>query len=293
MPSNTRGQITPVYQLVESVQHSASPTGGAFCMSTHERGPMPTWILHHGDALAVLPTLPDDAVDLVLADPPYNSGGRTQSDRTKTNARDKYVSGGGRGGAAHKLANFAGDNRDQRAYSYWLSLVLAECLRVSRPGASLLVFTDWRQLPSTSDALQAGGWLWRGIVSWRKPISRPRMGGFRSECEYLLWGSHGSVDATRNPVYLPGWYSASQPRGRVRQHITQKPLELLAELVRVCVPGGVVLDPFAGSGSTGVAALASGRSFIGVEVTRHYSEVARARLASAAFDASAAERSDC
>jgi site-specific DNA-methyltransferase (adenine-specific) len=236
---------------------------------------MPTWDLHNDDALVALPGLADGSVDLVLTDPPYNSGGRTQSDRTRESARGKYVSGD----AQHALADFSGDNRDQRSYTAWLALILAHCLRIARPGASLLVFTDWRQLPATSDALQAGGWLWRGVIPWRKPISRPRLGGFKAECEYLLWGSNGPVDATRNPVYLPGWYSASQPRGRGRVHITQKPVELLADLVRVCVPGGTVLDPFAGSGSTGVAALDSGRNFVGIEGSAHYAAIARQRLA--------------
>jgi site-specific DNA-methyltransferase (adenine-specific) len=242
---------------------------------------MTDWTLHHGDALAVLPTIEPGSVDLVLTDPPYNSGGRTQSDRTKDTARSKYVSGD----AGHQLADFPGDNRDQRGYTAWLSLILAHCLAAAKPGASLLVFTDWRQLPATSDALQAGGWLWRGIVPWHKPINRPRIGGFRAECEYVLWGSNGPIDATRNPVYLPGWYSASQPRGTKRVHITQKPVDLLGDLVRVCVPGGVVLDPFTGSGSTGVAALQSGRPFVGVEATEHYAATARGRLEAVALQA--------
>lgn len=241
---------------------------------------MPDATVHHGDALLILPTLPTASVDLVLADPPYNSGGRTQSDRTKNSAHDKYV----RSGYTRHLANFAGDNRDQRGYIAWLSLILAQCLRTARPGASLLVFTDWRQLPATSDALQAGGWLWRGIIAWHKPIARPRIGGFKAECEYLLWGSSGPIDATRNPVYLPGFYSASQPRGKARQHITQKPVELLAELVKVCPLAGTVLDPFAGSGSTGEAAIQSGRSFIGIEMTDHYARIARQRLIEADSD---------
>src|SRR5581483_2829602 len=97
-----------------------------------------------------------------------------------------------------------------------------------------------------------------------------------------LWGSNGPIDATRNPVYLPGWYSASQPRGNRRHHITAKPVELLAELVKVCPPGGVVLDPFAGSGSAGVAAVQSDRSYIGVEITDHYASVAQRRITAAA-----------
>jgi site-specific DNA-methyltransferase (adenine-specific) len=242
----------------------------------------PQWELLCGDALALLPLLAAGSVDLVLTDPPYNSGGRTQSDRTKDTARSKYVSGTGRKGAKHDLADFTGDNRDQRGYTAWLALLLAHCLAAARPGASLLVFCDWRQLPATSDALQIGGWLWRGIVPWHKPISRPRPGGFKAECEYLLWGSNGPVDATRNPVYLPGLYSASQPRGAERRHITQKPVPLLADLIKVCPPGGTVLDPTAGSGSTGVAALQTGHPFIGIELSAHYARVAEQRLTGAA-----------
>lgn len=239
--------------------------------------------LHGGDALTVLPSLPPGSVDLVLVDPPYCSGGRTQAERTGQTARGKYVSGG----VQHTLADFSGDNRDQRAYTAWLGLLLTYCLTAAAPGASLLVFCDWRQLPATSDALQIGGWLWRGIIPWHKPIHRPRKGGFAASCEYILWASHGPVDAARNPVYLPGLYSSSQPRGSARKHITQKPDELLAELVKVCPPGGTVLDFCAGSGSTGVAAVQSGRRFIGVELSPHYQQVAAGRLREVAMSGSA------
>lgn len=56
---------------------------------------------------------------------------------------------------------------------------------------------------------------------------------------------------------------------------------MLRELVRVCPPGGVVLDPFAGSGTTGVAALHEGRGFLGIELTEHYHHVATQRLTEA------------
>jgi site-specific DNA-methyltransferase (adenine-specific) len=235
----------------------------------------PRWIVHHADATTLLPTLPAGSVDLVLADPPYNSGGRTPTERRGQTARGKYVSGD----AGHGLADFTGDNRDQHAYCYWLSLLLAECHRAARDGASCLIFTDWAQLPTTSDAVQAGGWTWRGIIPWRKPISRPRRDGFRRECEFVLWGSRGEPHRHHPPVYLPGWVEGSQPRGRERQHITQKPVPVLRELVRVCPAGGTVLDPCAGSGSTGIAALAEGRRFVGIETTAHYTTIARERLA--------------
>lgn len=232
-----------------------------------------------GDALLLLPTLDAESFDAVITDPPYNSGGRTAPERTGGKAIDKYVSGDAHGAKA--LGDFAGECRDQRAYTAWLSLVLAECLRVAVPGAPLLVFTDWRQLPATSDALQMGGWTWRGVVPWYKPIARPCKGGFRRSCEYVLWATKGPIDAARNPVYLDGWLTGSQPRGSERYHITAKPVEVMRQLVRACAPGGRILDPFAGSGTTGVAAQLEGRAFLGIEETDRYSEVARGRLAAA------------
>ncbi|HEY3480498.1 MAG TPA: site-specific DNA-methyltransferase [Streptomyces sp.] len=233
--------------------------------------------LLQGDALSVLSGVDTDSVDAVITDPPYNSGGRTTGERTTSSARGKYVSSD----AAHQLADFPGDNRDQRSFAHWLALVLGECLRVSREGAAALVFTDWRQLPATSDALQAAGWTWRGCVVWHKPIARPRRGGFTQATEYILWGSNGPVLPERNPVCLPGVVTGSQPRGRNRSHITQKPLDVMKQLVQICPPGGVVLDPFAGAGTTGVAALAEGRDFVGVELSRHYHAIASARLSEA------------
>lgn len=246
---------------------------------------MPGVQLHHGDALAVLPTIEPASIDAVITDPPYNSGGRTASERRGQSAMDKYVSGGSK--VETTLADFTGDNRDQRGFLAWLSLILSGCLAAARPGAHLLVFSDWRQVPVVSDAVQAAGWTWQGTLVWHKPISRPRRGGFKSAAEYILWGTSGRFDATRE-VYLPGVFSASQPRGRQRRHITQKPVDgLLDELVQICPPGGIVLDPFTGSGSTGVAALQAGRSFVGIELSGHYHHVAAERLgvAAAAHDA--------
>ncbi|MEV1042365.1 site-specific DNA-methyltransferase [Streptomyces sp. NPDC050204] len=235
---------------------------------------MTNWTLHHGDSLTILPTL-TTPVDAVICDPPYNSGGRTNSERKAQSARGKYVSGD----AQHSLADFDGDNRDQRGYTYWLGLVLAESYRITRPGGSLLTFTDWAQLPATTDALQAAGWTWRGIIPWRKPISRPVKNGFRRECEYALWGSRGDPLRHAPTIYLPGMLEGSQPRGSNRVHITQKPLDVMQQLVRIAPAGGTVLDPFTGSGTTGVAALTEGRKFVGIEASAHYADIARERLA--------------
>lgn len=230
--------------------------------------------LYHGDALAVLRDLPDASVDAVITDPPYSSGGMVRSDRTGATG-SKYMRG-----EVFTQEDFTGDNRDQRAYAYWCALWLGEARRATKAGGVCLLFTDWRQLPATTDAIQSGGWVWRGVVPWYKPVARPMAGRFTASCEYVVWGSNGVMDVRFDGSIpcLPGFFQASPPRER--EHQTQKPLSVMRQLVKIAPEGGTVLDPFMGSGTTGVAAVTERRRFIGVELTRHYYDVAATRMAS-------------
>ncbi|RBO87045.1 DNA-methyltransferase [Nocardia puris] len=230
----------------------------------------------HGESLATMRQLAEHQFDAVIADPPYCSGGVTAADRTSRTAAQKYVSTDSKSG--HALPDFGGDQRDQRSFTIWSSIWLGEALRLTRPGGQLLAFTDWRQLPALSDALQVAGWRWRGIVVWAKPGARPQP-GFANGAEYILWGSHGVLGPDHKPPCLPGVYSITRPTGRQRQHITAKPVELMRHLVRTVQPGGLILDPFAGSGTTGVAAILEGRRFLGIEGSPEYADIARRRLA--------------
>jgi site-specific DNA-methyltransferase (adenine-specific) len=230
--------------------------------------------LYLGDALTVLRELPAASVDAVIADPPYSSGGTTSAQRMSQTARSKYVSSN----AAHTLADFDGDQRDQRSFTYWSTLWLTECLRLTKPRGVAMVFTDWRQLPATSDALQAAGWVWRGVVVWHKPSARPRRGRFTNAAEFLLWGSNGHLGDQLEAPCLPGMYSIAAPHGKERVHITQKPLGLLRALMDITTPGATVLDPFAGSGTTSVAAVLEGRRFIGIEKSELFGVTARDRI---------------
>ncbi|MCX5208344.1 DNA methyltransferase [Kitasatospora sp. NBC_00240] len=233
---------------------------------------MSSFTFYRGDALTVLKTLPDESVNAVVTDPPCNSGGRPSSERTGRDARAKYVTSK----SAHDLKTFPGENRDQRSYRSWLTELLTEAYQVSTQHSVATVFSDWRQEPTTSDALQMAGWTWQGTIPWIKPASRPRKGGFKQSAEFITWGVKGTIDSSRS-LYPPGHFIASQPR-KDRVHITQKPLEIMQQLVRICPDDGVVLDAFTGSGSTGVAALREGRRFVGVELSPHYAEIADQRL---------------
>ena len=233
-----------------------------------------SWSIEVADSLHWLHGYDGEPFAGILTDPPYSSGGQVRSDRMQS-TRTKYVNSDSRTGQA--LPDFAGDTRDQRGFLAWSSLWMADALRCTAPGGWLLVFTDWRQLPVTTDAVQAGGWVWRGIVPWDKgPGSRPQKGRPKAQCEYIVTATAGAHEAAEDAPCLPGFYSCPTPRERV--HITEKPVRLLQDMVQLVTPGALVCDPFVGSGAHGEAALREGRRFIGCEVVPGIAAIAAERL---------------
>lgn len=243
-------------------------------------------LLIRGDSLRALGQLKDVGITDVMADPPYSSGGTFRGDRT-LNTSAKYQGPKARG----LYPEFSGDNRDQRSFAHWSALWLGACREVTRPEGLIGVFTDWRQLPATSDSVQAGGWTWRGLAVWDKTEgTRPRRGAYRNQCEYLLWGSNGQMG--KEGPCAPGVFHHEPEadldapalirlatQSEKKHHIAGKPVALLVDLLAIC--GDVILDPFMGSGTTGLAALRTGRRFVGIEMDAAHFETARARIGAA------------
>lgn len=234
--------------------------------------------LQAGDCLALLDKLPPDSVDAVITDPPYSSGGFTRGDRATQGTNAKYT----QSGTQVIRPEFAGDNRDQRSWVAWCAIWLGQALRATVPGGYCLMFTDWRQLPAATDALQAGGWVWRGIVAWDKgeAARAPNTAYFRHQAEYILWATKG---ATRKDAGGPWPGVIRLPVNQAdKHHVTGKPTELMRRLVQVAPVGGLVLDPFLGSGTTAVACQLEGRRLVGYELEPAYLEIAQRRVLAAA-----------
>lgn len=222
--------------------------------------------LYRGDCLSVLAALTGQ-FDAVVTDPPYSSGGQSKGNRAASTGA-KYLNTGG-----DHLPDFAGDSKDQRSYLHWSALWLALCYEKLAPGGLAIVFSDWRQLPVTSDALQSAGFTWRGIGVWDKAGScRPYKGGFKAQTEFFVWGSKGPL---AGETYSPGLFRVQQKPGE-KLHQVGKPLPLIEQIVAAC--GRRILDPFMGSATTGVAALDQGKEFTGIELSEHYYQVAVDRI---------------
>ena len=227
----------------------------------------------HGDLLHVLPTLPDNLFGGVITDPPYASGAADQNARQKSTAA-KYSNLK----TTNPFPDFEGDSKDQRSWTRWMVEWLSEARRVCQVGAPICMFIDWRQLPAMTDALQWAGWIWRGVLAWDKTNSRPQRGRFRQQVEFIVWGSNGHMPIDRDAPVLPGAFRQPMPALAKRKHQTEKPLEVMQEIVRIVEPGGIILDPFAGSGTTVLAAKFGGYSAVGIELSSHYAKVSTARL---------------
>jgi len=230
--------------------------------------------LFQGDSLTVLRELPDGHVDAVVTDPPYSSGGQSTTAR-KAAPEDKYQ----HSSVKRRFPAMLGDNKDQRSHLAWAALWLSECWRIAKDGSPLLVFSDWRQIPVMTDAVQAAGWTWRGLVVWEKPSARPMRGQFRAQAEYVLFATKGRHERATDRC-LPGVFRHSVNTAR-KVHLTSKPEALMRELLEVSKAGGTVLDPFMGGGTTGLACKETGRGFIGIELSTEYYEIATARLVDA------------
>ena len=224
-----------------------------------------------GNALTVVKGFEPGTYGAVITDPPYSSGGVTLADKSRSTA-EKYTSLK----RGNPIPSFEGDSKDQRSWANWMAEILTDCRAACIPGAPIVLFTDWRQLPSLTDAMQWAGWIWRGIAVWDKVNSRPQRGRFRQQGEFVVWGSNGPMPVTRDAPVIPGVISCPMPTGK--QHQTQKPLELMRTLVRITEPGKRILDPFAGSGTTVLAAQLEGYDADGIEIMPYFAGVARRRL---------------
>lgn len=223
-----------------------------------------TVTLFHGDALDVMETLADRSVDTVLTDPPYSSGGRRENARsirrsmTRSVADDDWIRGDGM-----STAGFVWFNR----------LCGLEYRRLLVPGGHLLAFMDWRMAVHLAAAYETADFRQHPTLVWDKTYFG--MGAvFRNQYELIV---HMSAGNPRPPQRRDVGNVLRCAPVRSETHPNEKPVPLLQTLLSVVAsPGGVVLDPMAGSGSTLFAARMLGLKAIGVEAEeRHCEAIAR------------------
>jgi len=227
-----------------------------------------------GESLNILPQFERGTFDGIVTDPPYSSGGQFRGDRVLKTIT-KYVQTGA--DIRDNRSEFTGDNRDQRSFLAWSTLWLTASFHAAKPGSVACIFSDWRQVPILTDAVQAAGWTWRNLCTWWKPGCRMQKGRFSSSAEFLVYATHGPHDSD-GEISPQNVIECSTLSGKEKFYIAEKPLPVAVWSVGVSKPGALVLDPFMGSGTTLRACKDTGRRGIGIELDERNCEIAAEKL---------------
>ena len=246
------------------------------------------FVLYNTDSIGLLSTLPENSIDMIFADPPYNlSNGGFSVHAGRRVSVDK--------GDWDKSRGF---QDDYEFHHRWLEA----CRRVLKPHGTLWVSGTYHSIYQCGHALQSLGYHILNDISWFKPNASPNLSCrfFTASHETLIWArkekkakhyfdytSMKEGDWGRDFLKKPGLqmrsvWSIGTPRPeekRYGKHPTQKPFELLKRVVLASTKkGDVVLDPFTGSSTTGLAAFAHGRKFIGVDLENQYLDLSVKRF---------------
>ena len=248
---------------------------------------LPTNTILQGDCVAVLNALPANSVDLIFADPPYNLQLQNELHRpnmTRVDGVDDHWD---------QFESFA-------AYDQFTQDWLAACKRVLKATGTIWVIGSYHNIFRVGVILQdLGYWILNDVI-WVKTNPMPNFRGvrFTNAHETMIWASTGQgARYTFNHQAMKGLNDAKQMRSdwwltplatgaeRLKDengkkaHSTQKPQALLYRVILAASnPGDVVLDPFFGSGTTGVVAKSLHRQWIGIEREAKYVELARERI---------------
>jgi DNA modification methylase len=226
--------------------------------------------LRLGDCLEVMTSLPGSSIDLIVTDPPYgkmfhdSSHTRGDSNLYKNPAPARFAG-----------CKIAGDARPDIA-------------RLLRPCGAAYIFSQWMVESAWIDALKASGLKVRNRLIWVKPMhgmgdTKTTFGPKHEAILYAARGRHLLRGRREGDVWLqPSGTDGCFAGRKGKSHPNQKPIDLVRWLIeKSSEEGDTILDPFMGSGTTGVACVSTRRRFIGIETHEPYFRIAERRIHSA------------
>lgn len=225
--------------------------------------------LYNDDAYEVIKKFEKDniKVDHIITDPPYNisqkNGFTTMSSANRTGL------------------DFGEWDKDFDLYSW-----IFQYGKLVRKGGSMIIFTSYRYISYIADSLEKAGFIVKDLIRWIKTNPMPRNVNRRyvQDAEFAVWavkpGAKWIFNKSDDVPYLRSEFHTSVVSGKERlKHPTQKSLKLMNDIIEIHTnKGELIMDPFMGTGTTGIAANRIGRKFIGVEISKDYFNIAKERF---------------
>lgn len=221
--------------------------------------------LQSGDCYKLLKKIPDQSIDLILTDPPYNLNPYSTGN-LKCNWR----------------ADFNNDIADWDKDDLNIDLLKKEFTRILSPKGNIFIFTTYNLLGDFHKAFDPIFDTFQ-IMVWHKtnPPPKLRKTSFLNSCELIccMWNK-GHTWNFKNQKEMHNFFESPICMGKERlKHPTQKPVKLLKHIVEIASKeGDTVLDPFMGVGSTSIPCIELSRKFIGFEIDKKYFSLAKQRV---------------
>ena len=221
--------------------------------------------LINGNAIEIMKTLKDESIDAIITDPPYNI------------SRDNNFTTMGRAGI------YFGEWDKDFDLTSWIKV--AEPLL--KKGGNIVIFNDWKNMTNITQSLEENGFEVKDLIRWKKtnPMPRNRDRRFITDYEVAVWavkkGAKWTFNRLSETYEIPEILGGLTPKSEKTYggHPTQKPIYVMKWLIeRLTNEGDIVLDPFMGVGSTGVASKELNRKFIGIELDEKYYNIAYNRI---------------
>lgn len=222
---------------------------------------MTTKNLYLGNCLELLKDMSSNSIDLCITDPPY-----------------RVITGGRNNGLNSKRPRgILSENKELMGVIPEFREWLPEVYRVLKPRTHAYFMVNLVNLASLAYEVEAAGFQIHNLLVWQKNNCTPSQ-WYMKNCEYVIFARKGSAKWINNIGGSKTVHQFDNIKG-TKVHPTEKPVPLMEFYVaNSSKEGDLVLDPFMGSGATGVACLKSGRGFIGMEIDETYYTIAKERL---------------
>lgn len=221
--------------------------------------------LHNGDSIEFMKELDNNTIDAIITDPPYNI------------SRDN---------------NFKTMGRNGIDFGEWdKNFNLTNWIKIAQPllkkGGNIVIFNDWKNMSYIVEELEKNNFEIKDLIRWKKTNAMPRNRDrrFITDYEVAVWavkkGGKWTFNRLSDTYEIPEIVGGITPKSEKINggHPTQKPIYVMKWIIeRLTNENDIVLDPFMGSGTTGVACKELNREFIGSELDKNYFNIAKQRI---------------